>query len=259
MSDRIGPSRLLDDLRAAGVADGDSLVVHASLKSIGQVDGGPEAVVACLVEAVGPGGVALFPSLTFDGSMTQFLRRLDGPVDLRRIESRNGAIPRAAGRHPAARRSVHPTHPVIAIGQAETVDHLFGGDQDGQGPLGRDCPFYRAAAGGGTIALIGVTNRVNTTLHCLEEAAAPYIFNCGETFTVPVIGDDGAERTIRVRGYTTDTPRDFDAIEPVLLAEGIMTLARLGRAELRIIDGRRLLTRGLELLGENPRLLARGH
>ena len=244
---------LVVDLRRARTVPGDILTVHSSLRSIGHVDGGAAAVVEALVRAVAPGGTVMFPGLTFSGSVTVFLRE-HRVIDLREHPSRNGAIPRAAGERPDAVRSLHPTHTVIAIGPA--APGWFAGDQNGEGPCGENSPFARAARAGGKIILIGVTNSCNTTLHCVEEAAAPYIF-CGEEFDATAIDAAGRERTVTVKGYTTGQPRDFAAIEPRLLESGIMTMHTLGQAELRVIDGRRLLLEVTEWVRREPYLLAR--
>ncbi len=53
------PAQIGDDLRRLGVAPGDVVMVHASLRAIGQVDGGAAGVVAALDAAVGPGGTLL--------------------------------------------------------------------------------------------------------------------------------------------------------------------------------------------------------
>lgn len=50
---------LSGDLGALGVLPGDVVMVHASLRAVGPVDGGAAAVVAALEEAVGPDGTLL--------------------------------------------------------------------------------------------------------------------------------------------------------------------------------------------------------
>ncbi len=50
---------LVAQLRALGVADGDTLMVHASLRRIGPVEGGALALVDALDTAVGPAGTLL--------------------------------------------------------------------------------------------------------------------------------------------------------------------------------------------------------
>jgi aminoglycoside 3-N-acetyltransferase len=244
---------LLADLRSAGILSGDLLVVHSSLRSLGHVEGGAAAVVEALRMATAPGGAVFFPALSFRGSVTVFLRETK-TVDLREMPSMNGAIPRAAGARPDALRSLHPTHSVIGVG--DRAGEFLANLQSGQGPCGADSPFHTIALAGGKIGLIGVGNGCNTTLHCVEEFAAPYIFN-GEVFEAHVIGMDGREADITVRGYTTDTPRDFAAIEPRLLAEGIMKIHPLAGAELRLLDGQRVVEEVTDWVRQEPYLLAK--
>jgi aminoglycoside N3'-acetyltransferase len=49
-------AELAGDLAALGVRPGDAVMVHASLRKIGPVEGGPAGVVAALDAAVGPAG-----------------------------------------------------------------------------------------------------------------------------------------------------------------------------------------------------------
>jgi aminoglycoside 3-N-acetyltransferase len=51
-------------LAALGIKSGDCLLVHVSLSSIGQVHGGPQAVIEALIEAVGETGTLVMPTFT---------------------------------------------------------------------------------------------------------------------------------------------------------------------------------------------------
>lgn len=50
---------LVDELRGLGVAAGDAVMVHASLRAVGPVEGGAAGVVGALEAAVGPAGTLL--------------------------------------------------------------------------------------------------------------------------------------------------------------------------------------------------------
>ena len=67
--------QLVSDLQRLGVAPGQVLLVHASLKSLGWVDGGAQAVVSALREAVGPAGHVVVPTGTEENSNTSRVHR----------------------------------------------------------------------------------------------------------------------------------------------------------------------------------------
>lgn len=62
--------RLVRDLRGLGVRRGDTLLVHASLRRIGWVDGGAPTVISALRQAVGETGNVVAPAGTEDNSLT---------------------------------------------------------------------------------------------------------------------------------------------------------------------------------------------
>lgn len=249
---QINQEQLLHDLQHAGIVPGDILVIHSSLKSIGVVTGGAAAVVAALRAAAGDTGAVLFPCLTFNGSVTEYLHTVKS-VDLRLAAIHTGAIPAAAWKSPDACRSIHPTHPVAGFG-AKAVK-LLTQSQSGQGPLGSDSPFYRAAYAGSKILMIGVTLDTCSTLHCVEEMAAPYIYS-GEVFTVPTIDFHGKEHKIAVKGYCVNRTRRFTIIQETLLQEGIMEIKRLGKAPMLVIKAQAMIEKTLELLRHDEYLLA---
>lgn len=47
---------LQSTLRALGLRPGDLVMVHASLRALGPVDGGPAAVLDALLDVIGPAG-----------------------------------------------------------------------------------------------------------------------------------------------------------------------------------------------------------
>src|SRR5688500_10428768 len=103
MTDRTG---ITEDLHRLGLAVGDALVVHSSLRSIGPVEGGAEAVVAALLDVVGERGLLVAPTFTYRGE------RFDPLTE----PGLTGRIAEAVRSWPGALRSWHPTHSVAAIG-----------------------------------------------------------------------------------------------------------------------------------------------
>ena len=118
-------------LRAIGLQPGDLVQVHSSLSAFGYVEGGADAVVDALLEALGPDGTLMVP--TFNHGREKVFDPATSP-------SVNGKITEALRTRPEAHRSVHPTHPYAAIGPlAEwlTSEHLEIGTFDWECPLGK--------------------------------------------------------------------------------------------------------------------------
>ena len=57
---------LVEDLKNLGLEKGDTVIVHSSLKSMGQVDGGANTVIDAIIEVIGNDGTVLFPAFSWD-------------------------------------------------------------------------------------------------------------------------------------------------------------------------------------------------
>jgi aminoglycoside 3-N-acetyltransferase len=51
--------RLAADLSASGLATGDTVMVHAGLRSIGPMIGGPDTLIAALRQVIGEAGTVM--------------------------------------------------------------------------------------------------------------------------------------------------------------------------------------------------------
>ena len=63
----ISISETLAQLRALGVEAGDVLLVHASFRAAGPIEGGPSGLIEALGRSIDPGGTLVMPSWTGDG------------------------------------------------------------------------------------------------------------------------------------------------------------------------------------------------
>lgn len=172
------------DLVRLGVRGGGVLLVHASLSSMGWVEGGPETVIRGLVRALGPGGILALPALSFD-----YVGARNPRYDVRLTPSCVGAIPEHLRLRPGTRRSAHPTHSVCAVGPV--AEALLGEHHRDQTPCGPRSPFRRVRDLGGQILFLGCGLRPNTSMHGVEEVVeAPHLF--GETITYRITLEDGA-------------------------------------------------------------------
>lgn len=243
---------LEQQLIAAGLREGQTVMLHSSLSSLGYVEGGALTVVEAFLRVLGHDGTLCVPNLVFRGSMTEYLRNHQR-VDLRVLPSRSGAISETVRLHPQAQQSVHPSHPVSAIGRRSNEllkDHLRS-----RGPCGPQSPWGKIAGTEGAIVLLGVGQSCNTTLHVVEEMAAPYIF-LDEELCGTVVDRFGREHPYRVQAYVANRHRTFDVVDTPLLEADIMKKATVGQATVRIIDSPKMVQFCVEQVQKNPDWLA---
>lgn len=114
-SDQIDKNRLVQDLKRLGVQSSYIYNVKASLKSIGNVDGGAATVVEALIEAVHPRGTIVTDSFV-DPFPLPLTGRQKHILSDRHTPSYAGAIANAMLKHPRAHCSRHPIQRFVAIG-----------------------------------------------------------------------------------------------------------------------------------------------
>lgn len=168
-------------LRSAAVEPGDTIIVHSSLSRLGWVVGNAHAVVAALVDVVGPDGTIVMPAQTgvsdpatwenppVPESWWPTIREHWPPFDPALTPLRAmGAVVECLRRMPGVAHSGHPAVAFIAHGPgaaAITATHPLTDALNDDSPLGR---LYDADA---RIVLMGVDHANNTSLHLAEHRA----------------------------------------------------------------------------------------
>ena len=56
---------IIKELKALGLEKGDAFMVHTSLKSMGYVCGGAQAVIEALIDVVGSDGTIMMPTQSY--------------------------------------------------------------------------------------------------------------------------------------------------------------------------------------------------
>jgi aminoglycoside 3-N-acetyltransferase len=258
----IRKSQIESDLRALGIASGDVVMMHASVKRIGWVVGGPHVVLS-----------AVFDVLTSDGTLMMYASWEDGPYTMegwseeRKQAYREECPPfdpltsRAYRKWsilteylrtwPGAFRSANPECSMVAVGaQAEwlTADHPLNYGFGKHSPLDKLCQI------GGRVLLVGCPFSALTLLHYAEYLAKipnkPVVH-----YQQPVLKDGQAE-WVEVEEFDSNTPmgpwdRDDDPFEVLVkdfLAVQKGKSGKIGRADSFLFEARDLNTFAVEYL-----------
>lgn len=180
--DPVTVDSIADDLCDLGVESGQTLLVHASLSSLGWVCGGAPAVIDALQRVIGENGTLVMPTHTSDNMDPADWE--NPPVPERWHDTireqmpayrpdvtpcpRMGAIAECFRTYPNVHRSDHPQHSFAAWGSdAEfvTSDHTLGHS------LGENSPLASVYALDGYVLLLGTTHATNTSYHLAEYRA----------------------------------------------------------------------------------------
>jgi len=240
---------LARDLSAIGINPGDVVFFHSSLKSLGWVEGGADAVVDAFLDAVGPEGLVVVPTLTFTfahGDLARFA------FDPRETPSRVGKITDTLWRRPGAFRSAHPTHSIAGIGRR--AEELVQG-HDNTSTFGKDGPYRRFVDWGAKIIFLGVNMRCNTTLHAIEDwLDLPYL----QVEQARVKGPDGKPQVIKV--YKSPMgDRDFylrdSKVQRLLEASGMIRRGKVGEADTKWLPAQEMVKAVVDGIYEHPDLL----
>lgn len=226
----LSQTELRGGFRGLGLRSGDRAFVHSSLSSLGHVDGGADAVVDALLEAVDAEGTIAVPTFT----------RYDEPYDPTRSPSTTGAITEGLRQREDAVRSDHPTKSVAAIGP--NADALVA-EHEPSNSLGPNSPLHRLLQRDGKILLLGVGHTANSAIHVAERlAGVPYRDQMAQTET----SANGDVETVDVN--RVHCSRGFEVVEALAARAGIVSRGRIGAAEARLLDGGALLSLVIELL-----------
>ncbi|MET8911894.1 AAC(3) family N-acetyltransferase [Micromonospora sp. NPDC004551] len=182
---------LAAQLRDLGVRPGGTVLVHASLRPLGYLCGGPEAVLLALRDVLGPAGTVVVPTHTPDNSdpaewnnppvpgdwwpvIRDELPGFDPAVTPSRFM---GALAELVRTWPGALRSGHPHVSFAALGPA--AGRVVAGHARAD-MLGEGSPLARLYDLDADVLLLGVDHGSNTSLHLAEyRQPAPPRQRCG--------------------------------------------------------------------------------
>lgn len=214
---------IVEGLKNLGLKKGDDVLVHSALSSLGYVEDGPETVIEALLEVVGPEGTVMMP----------------WPLG-------NCYLAKVFSERPDVVSSRHPTHAISAWGARAAFyirNHL-----DSPTACGPETPYGRLIKNNGYILLLGVDQDRNTTLHAVEEMAdLPYL----SEKTVTFVDEEGQTRQKILKKFP-GPHRNFIGLDKIFQKQGVMKIARIGSAWVRLLRAGKMAEVALNLLKENP-------
>ncbi len=234
-----------------GINPKDTLLIHSSMKSIGLVENGADAVLDAFIEHM-EDGLLVFPTHTW--------KQMNREYNLFNPETEPscvGILSNMFLKRPHVFRSWHPTHSVAALGK-DAADFVLGEEQ-------WDTPCSRKGCWGklydrkAKILFIGCSLKTNTTLHGVEE---------WNNIPMRLTDDHQLFRILTPNGQIIDCPlrchnqslgdisQNYDKIQDALLHTGIARKGFIGDALSVLCDAEKMVDLTSSFLRRNPDLFA---
>jgi aminoglycoside 3-N-acetyltransferase len=251
------------DLRALGLAPGDTVMVHASVRAVGVVAGGPDQIHLAIKDAVGPDGTLLMYASCPDGydevgrgtlspdAEAELLEKLP-PFDAATARSArdNGALVELLRTYPGSRVNDHVAR-FVAWGRH--AGHLFA-EQPWSFAFGAGSALERFVALDGKILLLGSDHDAVTFLHYAEHVG-DFPGKQVARYLVPVL--EGRDRVWRAMEEFDTSDAGAHANWPARFFARIVDLhlrrtenrgGLVGDARSHLLSARALLDRALPIM-----------
>ncbi len=246
---RYDTSDLARALAGLGVRRGDTILVHSSFRPASGFTGSSQDVIGCLLDVVGAEGNLLMVSLPFRTSAYEYLRG-DPLFDVRRTMSQMGIISEIFRRRSGVRRSLHPTHPVLAFGH--DADWLVRDHEKSPVPCGTDTPFGKFRKLGGKVLFFDVPFDTFTFIHHIEDLlqdSLPFPVYHDPPLPGRVVDHEGRPMVVPTRVFSERavTTRSPEVLERRLREKGLLRRRRVGRTRLMLVNSEDAVREAVEM------------
>ena len=250
VSDKIYTKKdIISQLEKMNAPKGSIVLMHSSLRLIGRVEGGAEALLDALIEYfTEDGGLFCVPTHTWTNLGK------DITLDMNDTKTCLGAFSDIAAADERGIRSMNPSHSMAVFGdRARALDFIKDEPYVSSWTAPEGCygKIYRE---GGYILLVGVSHNKNTYLHCVDEMLGVPNRLTDETFELAIKLKSGEVVKRQMKAFETDYTSDislrFPKYETAFRYHGAITDGFIGNAPTQLCDAR-IMKETVELIMKN--------
>lgn len=227
---------LKQQLKEMGLKETDNLMLHSSMKAIGNTENGADTVIDAFMEYLSQ-GLFMMPAHTWK-QMNEEYNIFDPKTEPACV----GIIPNIFLKKKNVVRSLHPTHSIAAYGI--NAEEFIKGEENMTTPCGIGGCWNRLYDINAKILLAGVTHIRNTYIHAIEE-----VFDVPERFTkkptlFKIKMPDGNLKEVNMyRHYNPKTAHISESFDKMLdgyFETGAAQKVKFGNAECILCDAVKL-------------------
>lgn len=227
-------AKLIKDIQALGLQRTDTVLIHSSMKAVGEVEGRADTVLDAFMDYFAP-GLLIFPTHSWSTINTEH-----DTFDPATEPSCVGILSNLFMKRPGVVRSLHPTHSVAAIGKG-AAEYLKGEEKS-------DTPCHRNGCWGklydlsAKIVFMGCGLRYNTFLHGVEEwnNIEQRLTDMHYPFKIRLADGSIIDRPMRRHHSPVgDISANYGKVGDALLKTGAARMGRIGDAKTYVTDARK--------------------
>lgn len=242
---------LLNDIMKLKINPSGTVMIHASLKAIGEVEGGADTVLDAWMEYM-KDGLLLFVTHTWEkipyGGTTIY--------DVKTSPSCVGILGEIFRKRPNVIRSLHPTHSVAAFGK-DAADYVSGEEHNGT-PCSRGGCYGKLLDRKAQIVFIGCDLTKNTFIHGAEEWNNIPDRVSNEPTYLTIIDYDGNKLPYTRFGHKCsacdDVSGNYGKLEKPFAALSAIHYGSFGSAEVIVGDAEKMYEITSAFLKKNPNI-----
>lgn len=221
---------IFDFLNSLGIDHSRTVLVHTSMKALGEVEGGCDGLIdgfkAYLSE-----GLFIVPTHTWANVGAE------NPVyNVRETVPCIGALPTVAVFRPDGVRSLHPTHSVAVFGKR--AKEFAAGEEKATSPCPPDGLWARLYEEDAVVLLLGVGLNRNTYIHAVDEMLDLPDRLC-DPIPLTIVDYDGKAHHTHFRKHGFTGSANFGNFQKPLEYGGALTTATLGKAQVGVFNVRK--------------------
>lgn len=245
-----GKDDLLKGFETLGINPLGTLMVHSSMKALGDVEGGAQTVLDALCEYMAQ-GLLLMPTHTWDRAFGED----DYTFDVLTSPSCCGILTNLLRKRDGAVRSLHPTHSIAALGKG--AQEYVRGEETATTPCPPRGCWGRLNSENTQILFLGCSFARNTFIHSVEEAAEIPCRLSKARRVMHMRDIEGNLHTTQMCSHDQtngDISRNYGKIIPVLSKLSIARTGKVCDGDCCVIDAARTFDAVMHMLSLCPHL-----
>ena len=230
-------AEILAQLAALNLPRDRVVLMHSSLRLIGQIEGGAKTLLDALIEHfTADGGLFCVPTHTWANLSKDIVLDVSDP------HTCLGAFSDFALSDGRGIRTENPTHSMVVFGDRAKAEAFVAGEIDVISGTAPESCYGKIYEMGGYVLLVGTSHARNTYLHAVDEMLGIPNRITDDTTEVKIKRASGEVVTRRVKrhscSFTNDISARFPQFETAFRYHGAITDGRIGDAPVQACDAR---------------------